>query len=368
MRHDATGSGRLREARTQRAVARLLSVVAAASLCACANLPTGHGFIELDENTDPRFVKQTEPGKPIGSLEARGAVFLNGRRVSSSSRVSSGDHIRTGAGGWARLRFTGVFSDRCEQGIEILEFESGRLYGETDRCDQHVTTRFGRAQGDQQGARYHVAVGRRGAEVTVFEGRVLVGPPGDTPLTTAVGIGQEVRLERGRVSRPRRVPEDVLRERLGWTSVIVPFLINKNEDAAIAELENLDLRVGRVAIQENDGDGREGTVARHEPSRGDRVQRGTRVDLWIWGPAPKPIPAPKLVGMSLRQARSVLQRQGLRVGSVKSTTRDPVAESGRVQRQEPAAGRPLKPGKAVKLWVAPATQSVPTRVPTTHVP
>ena len=36
--------------------------------------------------------------------------------------------------------------------------------------------------------------------------------------------------------------------------------------------------------------------------------------------------------------------------------------------QEPAAGRPLKPGKAVKLWVAPATQSVPTRVPTTHVP
>ena len=63
----------------------MLLCVAVALLSGCEtlsgmidNMPVGHGYIELDENTDPRFSKQTaEPGKRIGILKQRGPnVFV----------------------------------------------------------------------------------------------------------------------------------------------------------------------------------------------------------------------------------------------------------------------------------------------------
>jgi beta-lactam-binding protein with PASTA domain len=62
---------------------------------------------------------------------------------------------------------------------------------------------------------------------------------------------------------------------------------------------------------------------------------------------------PDLVGMSVADARRLLQANGFSIGSVRA---EPGAEasSGRVSRQSPLAGRPVERGDAIVLDVAAA--------------
>ena len=85
----------------------LFAFFAVASLSACNGIPTGHGYVELDENTDPRFHKQSEPGQSIGHVQVRGRVILNGELISATRSIQNGDHIQTGASGWAKVSFSG---------------------------------------------------------------------------------------------------------------------------------------------------------------------------------------------------------------------------------------------------------------------
>jgi hypothetical protein len=104
---NSTGYARLMLTPT-RATAHLLVLLPMAVLllfCAKVPLPVGHGHIELDENTDPRFVKPDGEGR-IGFLQTRGNnVFLNQRPVSGGQTITKGDTIRTGPDSRASIKY-----------------------------------------------------------------------------------------------------------------------------------------------------------------------------------------------------------------------------------------------------------------------
>lgn len=277
----------------------------------------GHGYIELDENTDPRFFKQTAPGTTIGQLEVRGReVVLNGQRVDRAQRISDGSHLRTGAGSWAKIHFSGKYGDACAEGIRVEDFRMGKLYGVTHRCEMRVEMPQGHASADTTRTRFHIALSNRSAEVTVVQGVARVAPPGQAAVI--VRAKQEAILTPSGVSGPRGVSDAEIRERLRWISVRVPSLSNLRVEDAQSTLRASNLRPGQMRVETNDGDGVAGRIARQRPASGAVVPGGSEVDLWQWGEVPQ-VSVPNVAGMTLRNARTSLQRAGLRTGNVTGT-------------------------------------------------
>ncbi len=132
-------------------VTMLLFSLLAALSSACEPLPPrpdpavrDGGLVELDENTEPRFVYSDRTGS-IGILRVAGNnVFVNGDRVTRSMDLPNNALVSTGLGSGARIDFLGGPGGQCRIGIE--EFRTGRLYAETQRCLQQVGTPEGGAQ------------------------------------------------------------------------------------------------------------------------------------------------------------------------------------------------------------------------------
>ena len=320
----------------------LICLVASAWFSGCP-IVVGHGFIELDENTDPRIFKQTSDAKPIGMLETRGAqVYLNDRVVRGQAGVSSGDRVRTGPDSLAWIRFMGPLTDSCDSGIEIRELEYGKIYGKTSRCPASVYTVLGRAVADRQAAEYLVTVARGGAEteVTAVAGSVRVdGPAGRTVVLRA---RQAVTLRPTGMTAPRDLAPDEIDRRLSWVEVSVPRVVGGSIAEAQRALQERGLLSGRVTIRANDGRETPDDVAVQSPRPEQRVRRGSPVDLEVWGSIPE-VAVPSVLSQPLEQALVELERQGLRRGAVSIRENNGRQKPGTIADQDP------RPGQRVKL-------------------
>ncbi|MGH7345556.1 MAG: PASTA domain-containing protein [Candidatus Rokuibacteriota bacterium] len=151
--------------------------------------------------------------------------------------------------------------------------------------------------------------------------------------------GQSVSLV---VATPARIP--------------VPNVQGRTLEQARIALERAGFTVGRTTIRVTD-EASPGVILNQRPEAGSRSEKATTVDLVI--AARQLLRVPDLVGLTLRDAQTRLEREGLVSGRVDNA---PAGDrpAGSVLRQKPAAGEQAEKGRAVDLVVATeATQPHP---------
>ncbi|MFC7766554.1 PASTA domain-containing protein [Leucobacter soli] len=135
----------------------------------------------------------------------------------------------------------------------------------------------------------------------------------------------------------------------------VPALVNTEEAAALAALDELDL-TGVVETEEND-EIAEGLVIRTDPEAGARITTDMQVTLYV-SSGPSGVEVPEFSLMSLKQYTAALEELGLEVGSV-SKRNDPVEKKNAVLSVSPEVGTILDRGEAVELVVASGKVKIP---------
>ena len=130
--------------------------------------------------------------------------------------------------------------------------------------------------------------------------------------------------------------------------VKVPDLIKRQVKEAAEILSESRLQLGAVAPVSSNAP--EGTVLRQSPAAGQSAEPGLRVDVWV--AAVPPVKVPELRQRAVREARAMLSESGLQLGAVEPIAAQ--APEGTVVRQDPVAGRTVKRGSAVRVWIAEA--------------
>jgi beta-lactam-binding protein with PASTA domain len=148
------------------------------------------------------------------------------------------------------------------------------------------------------------------------------------------------------------------------TKVRVPHLITDTQSQASRALERAGLQVGRVARITSSQN--PGTVVRQSPEPGTAVSPGSAVNLWLAvAPEVNLVTVPDVNGQTQGQAtrtlanagRDLCENLGLRRGRVALITSKRPA--GTVVRQDPGAGKKVRCGWPVNLWLAAAPPPPP---------
>jgi serine/threonine-protein kinase len=133
----------------------------------------------------------------------------------------------------------------------------------------------------------------------------------------------------------------------GPPTILVPDVINFDAAAARKILLAAGLTVGREDSVESSLE--PGVVVQTRPASGLARDAGTPVDLILSGGPPR-AGVPSVIGMSLDDARQVVQRLGLVLGGVRVTPSQ--GPAGVVLEQNPAPGVRLVRGGRVDLVVS----------------
>lgn len=167
-------------------------------------------------------------------------------------------------------------------------------------------------------------------------------------LGAVTGDGQvAVQEPTARTPVPAGSAVDVTLRPLVPTPATVPRLSGLTPERAAQALEAAGLRLGEVR-----GSGR---VAGQDPSAGERVDRGTAVDVSLRLPAVGTVPVPDLSGQTREQAARALASVGLRLGEVDG--------EGTVDEQRPVPGTRFDRGGAVDVNLETAASEPPVPVP-----
>ena len=133
----------------------------------------------------------------------------------------------------------------------------------------------------------------------------------------------------------------------GPPTILVPDVVNFDAGEARKVILAAGLTVGREDSVESSLD--PGVVVQTRPASGLAREAGTPVDLILSGGPPR-AGVPSVVGMSLDDARQLVQRVGLAIGGVRvSPSQGP---AGVVLEQNPTAGARLIRGGRVDLVVS----------------
>jgi hypothetical protein len=336
---------------TASCIMKMLLLLTIVSLLPACALPVRHGHVELDENTDPKFIK---PGTPdaIATLYPRGRnVYLNGGRVTGTPGIMNHGTVHTGPDSWANINFRGILSDKCEQGIGIQEFRTGRLLGETRTCKHHLETSNGSIEANNTHTEYHIRTHPEFTELTVISGSALVGIASNPAARVSVHSQQEVRLQGKTLVGPYTVSKREIRARIKWARTDVPDVTSLSLQDAKQRLKNAGLTTGSVTEVANSDKKRTGNVQQQNPAKGTSVSYDSTVNLWIWGEPPKLTRVPNVIGLSRKDAKQRIKNAGLAIGSVSKVTNNGKNRVGYVQNQVPGQGSSISKGSSVNLWV-----------------
>ena len=142
-------------------------------------------------------------------------------------------------------------------------------------------------------------------------------------------------------------------------TVVVPDVVGREYQAATARLERagLEVRIRRVFSARPLDE-----VVAQAPRARQRVEEGSTVVLSV-SRGPGTIDVPAVDGMTVAKAKARLQNDGLTVGATIEEASDSVA-AGLVIRTSPPAGRDVRKGTSVNLYVStgPALVTVPSVV------
>lgn len=145
----------------------------------------------------------------------------------------------------------------------------------------------------------------------------------------------------------------------------MPDVVGRSSSSATNQLQMAGFIVGNLkmipAIEKNtvlkvELDGREVRL-------GDRIPKGTKLTLVVGdGLGNQLLETPNLVGMSLEEAKLVLEGSSLRIGSVLNDAGGSTTE-GTVVQQRPEIGTKIKAGDVVDIWVSESPATSPSNLP-----
>ena len=136
----------------------------------------------------------------------------------------------------------------------------------------------------------------------------------------------------------------------GGENIEMPDVRGLKQADAIAKIEKMGLKVGRISERTSDEE-EAGVVIASDPRAGTRVTKGETVDLVISkGKKEKKASVPDVTGLPLEAARKALTSAGFKVGSVeKKASKQAV---GTVISQSPSGGAEALSGESIHLVVA----------------
>lgn len=139
----------------------------------------------------------------------------------------------------------------------------------------------------------------------------------------------------------------------------VPDVIGQTQTTAEQAIRDSGLSVGSVTTVV-DEDAQAGTVIEQDPDAGQRVRRGTAVNLVVSGESPD-VSVPNVVRTSEEEAVAALQAAGLEV----EVTRAPsgMVPRGQVISQTPSAGQTVPAGTTVGIVVSEGERVENVQVP-----
>jgi serine/threonine-protein kinase len=132
----------------------------------------------------------------------------------------------------------------------------------------------------------------------------------------------------------------------GPGQVVVPSVKNTRTELAIRELEKAELKV--TADPQASDSVKKGFAIGTSPRDGDRVERGSRVRLFV-STGPEQATMPDVVGLTREAAESRLDRESLEVRVVREQSDKPQDE---VIAQSPAAGTKLDKNERVTITIS----------------
>lgn len=125
--------------------------------------------------------------------------------------------------------------------------------------------------------------------------------------------------------------------------VTVPDVTGQPEAEATIELQGAGLEVGTERIESKIP---EGEVIEQDPSGGSEAEKGTMVTITV-SLGPGAVPVPEVAGMTVPEARRVLQRKSFEVMVERRSSKS--VPKGKVIGTDPSAGTRLESGETVTI-------------------
>jgi eukaryotic-like serine/threonine-protein kinase len=144
--------------------------------------------------------------------------------------------------------------------------------------------------------------------------------------------------------------------------VSVPYVIGQTVDNARQTLQSVGLDIGNITEQESTQP--QGTILDQAPKAGDKVDKGSTVDVVVAkaAPSPTPVPITDYTCQPLKHAQDELEKAGFNVVVSSTPSYNPAcAQDDKVAAQSPSSGSAL-PGSTITL--TPSTKESPTPEPT----
>ena len=145
----------------------------------------------------------------------------------------------------------------------------------------------------------------------------------------------------------------------GGEAIEMPDLVGLTKSAATERLQKLGLNLG--SVYEKDASEEPGTVVSHDPAAGTKIVRGQNIDLIVSRGShedkTEKIHVPDVRNASLDVARSNIESQGLRVGSISYQSSNQA--EGTVVSQIPSPNSEIEDGGSVDLVIASREDSRP---------
>jgi eukaryotic-like serine/threonine-protein kinase len=170
--------------------------------------------------------------------------------------------------------------------------------------------------------------------------------------------GKVVGQDPGGGARPEVGTSVAITVGTGPSSVAVPELYGNNPTQASAILEEAHLTLGDTSSEYN-SDAVEGSIIFQDPAGGQRVERGTAVDVTV-SLGVEPVQVPEVYGLSVGQAQATLSDVGL--GSTPAEVPGDEA-AGTALSTDPAVGEMVDPGSTVILYYSAGPPPVTTASP-----
>ncbi|MGJ6981025.1 PASTA domain-containing protein [Aestuariimicrobium soli] len=139
-----------------------------------------------------------------------------------------------------------------------------------------------------------------------------------------------------------------------WSYTTAPALVSLSEGQATAEAHSAGFSLVTDTVFSESVP--KGDVISSEPVAGERVKKGTQLHLFV-SAGPERYPAPKLVGLTLDEAKQALTQGRLTLGTVTQTWHETVP-AGQVLKASQSEGAPLKKNTPIDLTVSKGPQPI----------
>jgi beta-lactam-binding protein with PASTA domain len=134
--------------------------------------------------------------------------------------------------------------------------------------------------------------------------------------------------------------------------VSFPDLTGSSFDFAQKQLGSLDIKIKTIKYRPDIAANSilESSLNGNQISTGQRIHKGSKIDLIIGSSTDTPFPLPDFSGMAYDEVEAYLLGLNLKIGEITPVT-DDNAGSNVVQKQNPIAGDSVKHFDTVDLWI-----------------